>query len=193
VLGIDENKERVFEDSRNKFIKVVNIGAGIGGGFSDTQELQIMKYHEAINGPDGKLWKEEVVKEHKRMVNSRVFKPVKISKVPNGVKLIDMPWAIKRKTVGLFKEGYMAGDLKQIDGKHYDGTSISVPVTNAMTIRIALMIMLMQSGIAHIVDVKGAFLYGEFEDGEKIYIKILLGFKGFYLSNTVLLLKKTLY
>jgi hypothetical protein len=39
-----------------------------------------------------------------------------------------------------------------------------------MTIRIVLSIMLMQGGIAHVVDVKGAFLYGEFEDSEKIYI-----------------------
>jgi hypothetical protein len=62
-----------------------------------------------------------------------------------------------------------------------------------MTIRIALMIMLMQSGIAHVVGVKGAIIYGEFEDREKIYIKIPLGFKGFYPSDTVLLLKKMLY
>ncbi len=55
------------------------------------------------------------------------------------------------------------------------------------------MIMLMQSGIAHVVDVKGAFLHGEFKDGEKIYIKIPLGFEGFYLSDTVLLSKKTIY
>jgi hypothetical protein len=88
VLGIDENKERVFEDSHNKIIELVNIKASIGGGFSNTQELQVM-YHEAINGPDGKLRKEEVAKEHKQMVNSGVFKPVKISKVLDGVKLID--------------------------------------------------------------------------------------------------------
>jgi hypothetical protein len=43
------------------------------------------------------------------------------------------------------------------------------------------------------VIVKGAFLYGGFEDREKIYFKILLGFEGFYTSNTVLLLKKMLY
>ncbi len=51
----------------------------------------------------------------------------------------------------------------------------------------------MCSGIAHVIDAKGAFLYGEFEDGEKVYIKILLGFEEFYDRNTVLLLKKTLY
>ncbi len=83
--------------------------------------------------------------------------------------------------------------FKQIDGQHCDGTSISAPVTNAMSIRIALMIMLMQSGIAHVVDVKGAFFYGEFEDRGEIYIKIPLGFEGFYPSGTVLLLKKMLY
>ncbi len=29
-----------------------------------------MKYHEAINGPNGELWKEKVAKEHKRMIKS---------------------------------------------------------------------------------------------------------------------------
>ncbi len=33
--------------------KYVNVRAGIGGGFTNTQELKVMKYHEAINGPDG--------------------------------------------------------------------------------------------------------------------------------------------
>jgi hypothetical protein len=53
-----------------------------------------MKYHEAINGPDG------VAEEQKRMVDSVIFKPVKISKVPNGVKLIDTTWAMKKKSSG---------------------------------------------------------------------------------------------
>jgi hypothetical protein len=56
-----------------------------------------MKYHEAINGPDGKLWKTEVAKEHQRMIDSGVFEPVKLSKVPIGVKLIDTTWAMKKK------------------------------------------------------------------------------------------------
>jgi hypothetical protein len=59
-----------------------------------------MKYHEAINGPDGRLWKDEVAKEHKRIVDSGVFEPMKISKVPNGVKLIDITWAMKKKSSG---------------------------------------------------------------------------------------------
>ena len=56
-----------------------------------------MKYHEAINGPDGKLWKTEVAKEHQRMIDSGVFEPVKLSEVPKGVRIIDTTWAMKKK------------------------------------------------------------------------------------------------
>ena len=139
-----------------------------------------MKYHEAINGPDGELWKEEVAKEHKRMIDSGVFEPVKMSKVPKGVKLIDTTWAMKKKSSGTLCGRVNVRGFKQIGGQHYNGTSISAPVTNAMIIRIALTIMLMQGGIANVVGVKGAFLYGEFKDGQKIYIKIPLGFKQLY-------------
>ncbi len=37
--GIDEDEEKVIEDSHNEFFKFVNVSAGIGRGFSNTQEL----------------------------------------------------------------------------------------------------------------------------------------------------------
>ncbi len=77
----------------------------------------------------------------------------------------------------------------QFEWEHYNGISISTQVTNAMT----LTLMLMQGGIAHVMDMKGAFLYSEFKDGKKVHIKVPLGFKEFYDSDTALLLKKTLY
>ena len=110
------------------------------------------------------------------MIDRGVFKPVKLSKVPKGVKLIDTTWAMKKKSSETLRGRVNVRGFKLINGQHYDRTCICALVTNAMTIRIALSIMLMQGGFAHVVDVKGAFLYGEFEDGEKIYIKILLGF-----------------
>jgi hypothetical protein len=57
----------------------------------------------------------------------------------------------------------------------------------------SLTLMLMKGGIAHVVNVKGAFLYGELKDGEMVYIKVPLGFEEFYEKDTALLLKKTLY
>jgi hypothetical protein len=52
--------------------------------------------------------------------------------------------------------------------------------------------MLASGGIAHVVNLKGAFLHGKFDDEEKIYI-IPLRFEEFYNNNTVLWLKKCLY
>ena len=45
----------------------------------------------------------------------------------------------------------------------------------------------------HVVDVKGAFLHGEFEDGEIIHMKIPQGFEKHFPEGSILLLKKCLY
>jgi hypothetical protein len=183
----------VIKSHKDALTKYVNVGAGIDGGFTNTQELKVMKYHEAINGPDGDAWKAEVKKEHNRMVQNKVFELVSLSDLSKNEKVIDTTWAMKKKSSRTLRGRVNVRGFKQIDGQHYDGTSISAPVTKAMTIKLALMWMLMCSGTAHVVDIKGAFLYGEFEEGEKVYIKIPLGFEEFYDRNTVLLLKKTLY
>jgi len=43
------------------------------------------------------------------------------------------------------------------------------------------------------VDVKGAFLHGEFEDGEIMHTKIPQGFEKHFPEGSVILLKKCLY
>jgi hypothetical protein len=65
------------------------VRAGIGGGFTNTLELKVMKYHEAINGPDGEAWKTEVKMEHQRMLMNGIFKPINVIKLPKGTKLIE--------------------------------------------------------------------------------------------------------
>jgi hypothetical protein len=62
-----------------------------------------------------------------------------------------------------------------------------------MTIKLALLLILASGGFAYVVNVKEKFLHSKFYNGEKIYIKILLGFKEIYDDNTVLLPKKCLY
>ena len=37
-------------------IELCCIGAGLGRGFKNTQELKTMKYDEAMNGPDKEKW-----------------------------------------------------------------------------------------------------------------------------------------
>jgi hypothetical protein len=36
--------------------EVACVGAGIGGGFANTMELHVMKYDQAMNGPEAEQW-----------------------------------------------------------------------------------------------------------------------------------------
>ncbi len=127
------------------------------------------------------------------MVDSGVFEKVKRSELPSGVKIIGTTGVMNKKSSGTLCGRVNVGGFKQVKGQHYDGSSISVPVTNGMAIKMALTLMLASGSIAHVVDMKGAFLHGKFEDGEMIYIKVPLGFEEFYDDDTLLLLKKWLY
>jgi hypothetical protein len=100
---------------------------------------------------------------------------------------------LKKKSSGKLQGRINVQGFKQVEGQHYDASSISAPVTNGMTIKLVLTLMLASDGVAHVVDVKGAFLYGEFTNREKIYIELPLGFEEFYAKDEVLLLKKCLY
>ena len=55
--------------------------------------------------------------------------------------------------------------------------------------------MLMANWTANVVDVKGAFLHGEFTDadGEEIFMKVPQGFEKHYPGNVLLRLLKTIY
>ncbi len=66
-------------------------------------------------------------------------------------------------------------------------------VTNSAIIRIVLVLMVMANMIAHVVDVKRAFLHGKFEDSKKIHMKIPIGFEKHFPAESVLLLLKCLY
>jgi hypothetical protein len=77
--------------------------------------------------------------------------------------------------------------FKQVEGQHYNCIAISSPVTYSATIRNVLMLMIMASMLAHVVDVKGAFLHGEFEDGDIIHMKVPQGFEKLFPEESVLL------
>ncbi len=100
---------------------------------------------------------------------------------------------MKKKSNGTLPGRINMRGFKQVEGQHYDGTTISSPVTNSATIRIVLVLMVMADMIAHMVDVKWAFLHGEFEDSKKIHMKIPKGFEKYFPAESVLLLLKCLY
>ena len=72
-----------------------------------------------------------------------------------------------------------ARGFEQVDGEHYDSSSIASPIANKVTIRVVLTLMVMAGWYAEMMDVKGAFLHGDFEEKEKVYIEVPQGFEIF--------------
>ncbi len=127
------------------------------------------------------------------MVNCKVFKHVLKYGLPPETKIIHSVWGMKKKSNGTLHGRINVRGFKQVEGQHYNGTTISSPVTNSATIRIVLVLMVMADMIAYVVDVQGALLHGEFEDSKKIHMKIPNWFEKYFLADSVLLLLKCLY
>ena len=72
------------------------IGAGLGGGFVNTQELKAMKYNEDME-KDKEVWDKVVEEEHHKMVENEVWRPVKLGRVKKGSKVLNSNWVCKLK------------------------------------------------------------------------------------------------
>ena len=153
------------------------VGAGIGGGFSNTAELRPMKFGEAMQGKDKDKWMQAVREEHERMMKYKAWKPIKKAKVPKEAKILTTTWAMKKKANGTYRARLNARGFEQREGEHFDITDIASPVVNDITIRVVLVLMLMLNLCGHLMDVKGAFLNGKFRNGEVLYIYVPEGFE----------------
>ena len=72
------------------------------------------------------------------MLANEVFEVMLKKDLPTGTKVIDSAWVMKKKNSGMLHGQMHAKGFKQIEGQHYDGTSICLPVTNTAMIRIVL-------------------------------------------------------
>ena len=183
--------EQMHEDDG----EIALVGA-TGVGFSHTSELKVMNYKEAMNSDSAAKWQVEVDKEHKRMVDNDVWSVVDREKISSGAKPIDSTWAMKLKADGTMRARMNARGFKQIPGQHYEVDNISSPVTNTASIRIAFTLLALASLSGWVVDVKGAFLLGEFKPGDPIiYMEVPEGMTKHYpdRKKVALRLKKCLY
>ena len=100
---------------------------------------------------------------------------------------------MKKKSNGTYRARINGRGYEQIEGQHYDGSSIHAPVTNDCSVRIIMVLVLMASWFGQIVDVKAAFLNDHLDqEKEKMYLEIPEGFERFYPTNVYLLLLKAL-
>jgi hypothetical protein len=109
--------------------------------------------------------------------------------VPEEAKILTSTRSMKKKSNGTFRARMDARGLQQIYGEHYDSTSIASPVANKVKIRCMFVLILMTFWMGELLDVKGAFLHGDFENGGSIYMEVTQGFEVYVL----LVLLKTLY
>ena len=89
---------------------------------------------------------------------NRVWELLDKKDLPEGVKIITLTWACRKKSNGTYHSRLNARRFKQIAVKHFNPTSTAAPVTNDTTIRILLVLMLLMNWTARIYDVKGVFL-----------------------------------
>jgi len=169
------------------------VGAGIGGGFVDTNELHVMKYDEAMKTDEAEEWHDAVEEEYNRFEKYKVFKAAPPEEVPKGAKILSSTWAMKKKANGTKRARLNARGFEQIDGVHYDEDDKAAPVVQTTTIHIVLCLIVMMNWFATLLDVHGAFLTGEFKEDMELYMEIPQGFEKYYPEGWVLLLLKTIY
>ena len=92
---------------------------------------------------------------------------------------ISLTWAMKKKANGEYQVRLAARGFKQTQGKSFIYHYISSPVMHDITVRIMLVLMLMGNMLAHLVNINGAFLLGQFKLDEQNYMKIPCGFEKF--------------
>ena len=174
---------------------VALVGAGLGGGFANTQQLHVMNYDAAmpLGGIEADEWQEAVDEEHQRMKDHTVFQSIPREQLPANEKVMTSTWAMKRKSTGVKRGRLNLQGFEQVDGVYYSENKKSAPVVTNPTIMIMLILSIMARMWQEVLDVQGAFLYGTFEDGIRVYMEVPQGFEKFYPGNVVLLLLKTLY
>ena len=122
----DQDEITIASIQHRMYFEAANVGAGVGGGFENTQELRVITYNKAINRPDGEHWKAEVENGYQQMRHNKGFETVMIANLPPGTKLIDSVWAMKKKNSGVLSGRINARGFKQVERQHYDGT---IPAT----------------------------------------------------------------
>jgi hypothetical protein len=160
-LLFEEEQEKSKNDN---LIEMLCIGVGIGEVILQTGELHVLNYKNAMTGDDRENWKKAIDKEHERMIENKVWIPRKLKDLPINAKLWTTTWAMKKKANRQYRARITAQRFLQEDGIHYFSHSTAAPVANELTIKIVLTLLTLANWKAQVIDVKGAFLKGQFND-----------------------------
>ena len=168
-------------------------GAALAAVMSEAEGLDPRSLAEARRRPDWPRWQEAMEEEHDALVAHGTWE---LEDKPAGVNVVGCRWVfhLKRDAAGniiRYKARLVAQGFSQVPGVDFFDTY--APVAKMAAIRTSLAIAAERDYEIHQVDVKNAYLNGEFEEGEVIYMKLPPGLNLTSRPNQVLRLLRPLY
>ena len=135
-----------------------------------------------------KKWRAAIRLEFRQMIKNGVWRKEGVNSLPSNRKGIGTKWVFKEKKNGVFRARLVAKGYDQIAGVDYQYNF--APVTSEVTLRILLVMWIINDLFAEIADVQTAFLHGDLE--EEIFIKIPPGYKEYLSENNEMINEKFL-
>jgi hypothetical protein len=160
---------------------------------TDSEALEPRTLAEAQRRPDWLQWQEAI---HEELATLKAAGTWVLEEAPPGANIIGSKWVFKAKKdaagfIARLKARLVAQGFSQIGGVDYDDTY--APVARLASSRAIIAMANRLDLLLHQVDIKGAYLNGELNDNEVLYMHHPPGFKPRDAGNRVLRLKKTLY
>ena len=130
-------------------------------------------HHE--NPEKREKWRNAIRLEFKQMIKNGVWRNEGLKFLPRNRKGIGTKWVFKQKKNGVYRARLVVKGYDQVAGIDFQYNF--APVTSEITLRILLILWIIEDYYVEVADVQTAFLYGELE--EEIYIKIPDGYYEF--------------
>ena len=160
---------------------------------ADSEALEPRTIAEAKRRPDWLQWEQAILEE---LATLKAAGTWVLEEAPPGANIIGSKWVFKAKKdvagfIARLKARLVAQGFSQIGGVDYDDTY--APVAQLASSRAIIAMANRLDLLLHQVDIKGAYLNGELNDNEVLYMHHPPGYKPRDAGNRVLCLKKMLY
>jgi Reverse transcriptase (RNA-dependent DNA polymerase) len=160
---------------------------------ADAEALEPRTLAEAKRRPDWPSWEKAIEEE---LATLKAAGTWRLENAPPGANVIGSKWVLKAKkdaagNVVRYKARLVAQGFSQIGGVDYDDTY--APVAKLASTRAVIAMANRLRMEMHQIDIKGAYLNGELNDNEVLYMQHPPGYKSPDAGTRVLRLVKTLY
>ena len=160
---------------------------------TDSEALEPRTLAEAKRRPDWLQWEQAILEE---LATLKAAGTWVLEEAPPGANIIGSKWVFKAKKdaagfIACLKARLVAQGFSQIRGVDYDDTY--APVARLASSRAIIAMANHLDLLLHQVDIKGAYLNGELNDNEVLYMHHPPSYKPRDAGTRVLCLKKTLY